>query len=387
MKTATAQNPGLLAAYSRWQSMLERVPQARALPDPTVNFAWFIREIETRVGPQKGKIGIKQMFPWFGKLKLRAKIASQAADAAKQQYEMLKLELFYKIKKAYAQYYFLGRSMAILRENITLLQFLERVAETKYKAGSTPYATMLRTRVEVDKLNLRLLDTEESLTPVATELNALLNRGFDTPFPVPQDLPATSPDISIAQLKQWVAQNNPALKSLDFMTAKAQTNIKLAKKNLYPDFGLGLEYMFTASVDMGGMMSSGKDPLAAMASLKIPLWFKKNKAAINQANALHRAAVEQKKEVNNNLTVRLEKIVFSFNKAKRKMKLYKESLLLKAEQALNVTRSAFEAGEASFADYIDSQRTLLSFQLEYERAKTEHMQQAARLEMLAGRTL
>ena len=52
LRSAALNNPGLEAAFNRWKAALERVPQSRALPDPKFTYAYFIREVETRVGPQ-----------------------------------------------------------------------------------------------------------------------------------------------------------------------------------------------------------------------------------------------------------------------------------------------------------------------------------------------
>ena len=39
---AALHSPKLEAAYYRWQAALERIPQARALPDPLVTYAYYI---------------------------------------------------------------------------------------------------------------------------------------------------------------------------------------------------------------------------------------------------------------------------------------------------------------------------------------------------------
>jgi outer membrane protein TolC len=66
------------------------------------------------------------------------------------------------------------------------------------------------------------------------------------------------------------------------------------------------------------------------------------------------------------------------------MALYKRLLIPRSNQALEVTRSAFEAGKANFTDFIDSQRMLLAFQLEYQEAVIRRVQRLAELEMLTG---
>ena len=72
---AALNNPQLEAAFNRWKAALEMVSQAHTLPDPRFNYGYFIQEVETRVGPQEHRVGISQMFPWFGKLKLRGEAA------------------------------------------------------------------------------------------------------------------------------------------------------------------------------------------------------------------------------------------------------------------------------------------------------------------------
>ena len=65
---AALHNPGLKAAFNRWKAALEKIPQVNSLPDPRFTYAYFIENVETRVGPQRHKLDISQTFPWFGKL-------------------------------------------------------------------------------------------------------------------------------------------------------------------------------------------------------------------------------------------------------------------------------------------------------------------------------
>jgi outer membrane protein TolC len=82
---------------------------------------------------------------------------------------------------------------------------------------------------------------------------------------------------------------------------------------------------------------------------------------------------------------RLEMVLFQYRDAERKMALYQKSLLPRAEQALEVIRSAFESGKTDFLDFIDSQRTLLEFELAYEEARTRRAQRLAELQMIVGK--
>ena len=47
---AALNNPGLEAAFQRWQAAVERVPQVEAMPDPRFTYGYYIEEVETRTG-------------------------------------------------------------------------------------------------------------------------------------------------------------------------------------------------------------------------------------------------------------------------------------------------------------------------------------------------
>jgi outer membrane protein TolC len=238
--------------------------------------------------------------------------------------------------------------------------------------------------VEQDKLGNQLKGAADLLEPVKAKLNTALNHPLNAPLPIPKEIPMEpgSLDLSRDRLLGLLRKNNPLLKSMDFLVAKEEINIKLAKRNYYPDFSIGVDYMIADDARMPGVSDSGKDPLAAMVSLQLPIWFKKNKAAVKEANAKYRSVLNEKEEVENNLLARLEMVFFKYRDAGRKMALYKETLIPRAQQALEVTRSAYEAGKANFTDFIDSQRMLLAFELEYEEARTRRAQRLAELEML-----
>ena len=225
------------------------------------------------------------------------------------------------------------------------------------------------------------------MKPVTAQLNSALNSPIREPLPKTVKLPERTVPVDYSQLVELLNKNNPELKAIDFLTAKEKIGIKLAKKNYFPDFSLGLEYIVTGNALMPGVADSGKDPLAAMISINLPIHFKKTKAAVREARARFDSVLEEKTEKKNDLLAQLEMIYYNFNDTGRKLSLYKDALIPKAKQALEVTQAAFEAGKVDFLNLIDSQRTLLGFELAYERSLASHLQRLAELEMLVGKEL
>ena len=384
---AALSDPGLEAAFYRWKSALQRACQVKSLPDPMFTYAYFISEVETRVGPQRQKFGISQTFPWFGKLSLREDKAIKAANALRQKYESTKLKVFYRVIKAYYEYYYIGRSVALTKENIDWLSFLETIARTNFKTGKTSHADVIKTQVELGKLENRLQSLRELRRPMMAKFNAALNRPHNLHLPLPDDIPKKEIAFSDERLFAWLKKENPKLKALDYTIAKERTQIDLARKNFFPDITFGVEYIETDDTAMPGVNDSGKDPVVTKISINLPIWRNKYRAAKKEAKARHTAAKKDRIEMENNLLNDLEMAIYYFRNAERKIDLYKDMLIPKTEQCLKITMEAFSAGTSGFLDLIDVQRTLLEFNLSFERALVDREQRIGEIEMLAGRSI
>ena len=84
------------------------------------------------------------------------------------------------------------------------------------------------------------------------------------------------------------------------------------------------------------------------------------------------------------LRAELEHAAFLLDDAARQVALYRDTLLPRAREGLEVTRTAYRSGSASVLDLIDSERALLEFETGYWRACRDHHQSLARLEALVG---
>jgi outer membrane protein TolC len=381
---AMLNNSGLRAAYDRWKAALDQVGPSKALPDPRFTYANYIREVETRVGAQEHKFGLAQSFPWFGKLDLQGDMALQEAHAQGQSYEAAKRELMYRVKSIYYEYAYLAESIDITKDNLILLTYLEGVAQTKYKSGAGLQSAVIKAQVELGKLEDRLYSLQDLMRAVAAKLNIALNRPSHMPLPVPKNLPQEKLAFIDDDLFALLRENNPSLKAFDYMTVKEDLAIQLAKKNYFPDVTLGVDYIDTASRLDVNPMDNGKDPVVATLSVNIPIWRQKYDAITAEMRARRRAVVGEKKEKENILMADLEMALFGLRDADRKIDLYWNTLLPKAEQSLKVTELAFTTDKATFLDLIDSQRILLGFQLEHKRALADRAQRVAEIEMITG---
>jgi len=381
---AALNNPQLEAAFNRWKAALEMVSQARTLPDPRFNYGYFIQEVETRVGPQEQRVGLSQMFPWIGKLKLRSEAALGGANAMQQQYEAAKLRLFDEVKQAYYELYYVGRAVGVTAENVELLKQLEEIARSKYESGTAEHGDVIKAQVELDKVRDRLRTLQDFKHPLVARLNAALNRPAESALPFPTN---NSPGVlqsGAAQLFEQLKASNPELKSLDFLAEKDRASIALAKKEFYPDVTLGVDYVQTGEARMAGVSDSGEDPVMAGFSVNIPLWWGKYRAGVREAESRYAATQQDRQDRSNLLSTDLKLALFKFQDAERKIALYRDALIPKADQHLKVIQRSFEVGKSDFLSLIDAERILLEFQLTFERAVADREQSLSTVEKLVG---
>ena len=57
---ALARSPELRASFERWRAATMRISRARRIPEPVIKYSYFVRSVETRVGPQNHKLSLMQ---------------------------------------------------------------------------------------------------------------------------------------------------------------------------------------------------------------------------------------------------------------------------------------------------------------------------------------
>ncbi len=399
LKEAAENNASLKAAYHRFQAALEKIPQEKYLPDPRVSFGYFIEPVETRVGPQRARIGLSQTFPWIGKLLAKGDQAAKAADAEKARFDALRLSIFYEVKKTYFEYAYLLRAIDVTRDNLNLLDYLESVLQARYANGLSSYSDLLSVQNERAKLEDRALALEDFKTALAAALNAAMNRDPGVPLPDRPDVPVMEAKLSDEDLLGRMKTANPSLRVFDSLAGKERIGAALAKMDFIPDLTFGVETIITgqydyyiARPDSSGNPTqgsppprdSGKDAWIASLSLNIPLWVGKRTAAIREARARELAAVKDREGLEKKLGAQIKLALYKYRDAQRKIELYQKTLIPRGEQALSAALMAYHAGKASYSDLIGAQRALLEFELNHVRALTDQAQLLAELEMLVG---
>lgn len=383
---AASQNPELESAFYRWKAATERIPQEKTLPDPDFTFEYFLR---SSAGARPDKYGLMQKFPWFGVLDLKGEIAGQEANAAKAEYDALRLRVFFEVKEAFYEYAYLSNAIQVSSQEIELLRFLESVVSARYSAGATSYDDVIRTQVQLGKQEDTLRSFEDMRKPLMARLASILNLAEGTHLPMPPVVPVMVMSLSDKEILAQFPDSSPEIKKYEHLKALEKAGVDLSKKQYYPEFSLGLEYE-NAMGDAGleGMPGSNTtEPLRAVVSINIPFWWERRKAGVREAEAKRFSAELEHRAARQKVTSEIHMALFKYRDAMRKIDLYLNTLVPKAEEALEVTLEAFQTGVRSSMDLIDAQQTLLEFELASIRSLADQALAFARLEMLLGKEI
>ncbi|MHC4941960.1 MAG: TolC family protein [Planctomycetota bacterium] len=380
-------HPGLRGAFHRWKAMLERVPQAKALPEPRLTYGYFLREIETRTGSQEHKFSLMQKIPWPAKLSRQSDAAVRRAMVERYKFEGEKLKLFYEVKKAYYEYYFLARSIAIVEDNLQLLENMEAAIRVRYKASAADQPALIQTQVELGKLEDRLNSLKALKPALQVKLNSVIGWDLDTQIPLPEAKPLEAPPLEEAELLETLLEDNPALEAARAEIHAAQAEQALSDDQYWPDLGIGATYIQTDRRSDASPSNNGEDPVLLTLEVSLPLWRSTYDAMKREADANYLAARAREQDLENRLSAALTAALYHYEDAGRKKNLFLSTLLPKAEQSFQTVQSAFAAGQAGFLEMLDAERQLLEFRLLAERAIVDRNIRFAELEMLCGREL
>lgn len=384
---ALTRNPSLLAAQATRRAHERRRPQVTSLPDPRLNLGVFLESVETRVGPQRQSLGLSQMIPAGGKRSILGSIADRGVEVADQEVVAVRLDVTSRLRKAYYEYWFTRRSREITREVMELVVSGERVARTRYAAGRAGQEVILRAQVELGVLEDRI-QTLDELEPTHVEaINALLDRDPGTPLgdPASEDLVETEVLLPLEELQQAAGELSPQVRALLVKAEQKSLERKLAAKATVPDLTLGVNWVRTGAAPSSTTLDSGKDPILATLSINLPLHTSAYRAREREREEERTALLRAADATVNQLEAALKAAHFRYTDGRRKLSLYRDSLVPKGRQALEASFASFQAGRASFLDLLDAERILLDFELSHARAMAEHLGAIAEIERLVAR--
>ena len=384
IRLAVERNPKLKAARANWQATIERYPQVTALPDPMLMYNYFARSVETRVGPQRHRLGFSQSFPYPGTLDAVGRVTLKEIEIQRVKYEQVVRDLIVDLKLAYHELAYLQRTWQITEQNQKLLDHILKIANTRYASGEATLNDVLKAQSQLAQLSYDLILVRELEEVEKSNINALLSVSSTISLGPPAPIAYTVLDIPVADLERQALARRQELQIADLMIQKAAEAIKLAELKTKPMFKLELMTVETGDALMPHALDSGKNPISMGVGISIPWSSSKNRSQIRESKLNRSAAVENKRLMEDLMRANLKRLYFRLENARRLVDLYENSLIPQAEQAMEVAETWHQEGTKSIAGLLETQSVWLNFNLARLRAITDYQQNLTRLERLVG---
>ena len=387
---ALRDNPSLAQIQSRFAALSEVPSQVGTLPDPTINLNAmnlptdsFDRDQEPMTQMQ---LGFSQMIPFPGKLSLKQEAAEFEAAAAGHTVEEASWQLRRKVNSKWWQLHYLDRALETVNKNQGLLRQFITVAKTKYETGKGLQQDVLLAQLELSKL----LDQEIRLKAMrrsqSIALNILMDRAPQTRIVLPE---ATSMEMATllpeASLQALAKAERARLQQMQSTVDAARSRLKLAKRNLYPDFMVGMTYGDRSGTNALPRGGEREDFASLMVGIKVPLYAgRKQKRAIAQRNnelALHEHALRDETGV---ALGQVSNAITDYQQAREQFSLFETGIIPQAEQTVASMLAGYQVNQVDFLNLVRSQITLFNYELQYWKALSEANQAIARLEAAVG---
>ncbi len=387
VRYALFNSPVVEQAYQKWRAASQRLPQVKAMPDPRLNIGFFLNEVETRVGPQQARIGIQQTFPWIGKLRDREDAAAKGALAAWYQYQEAQLRVTEQVMIALHNLAYLDEAIRITEENYALIVSFEEVVRARYRVGAGSHPELIRIQVAMGQLEDRVLGLKALRPAYVASLNAVLDRHPEADVPVGIKLANAVVSDGANQIAQMAHEWNPMLHSISQQIEQARMQTQVARKDGYPDFTVGIDYTITDEARDTLTPESGDDPIMLGFGINLPIWREKYDAKVRESIARRLSVSREFDAQTNTISAQVYQVWFEHTDADRRVRLYEQSLIPKAQESLAASLAGFRTGDQEFLDLLDTERTLLEFSIAAQRARADRGKALATLNRLVGRAV
>jgi outer membrane protein TolC len=241
-------------------------------------------------------------------------------------------------------------------------------------------------QVELSKLANAIITFEQQRETIIARLNTLLDFSADVPLGAPTPIEDVHVTATLADLYRLAVEHRHEIQKQKLAISKMGLAVEMAKRMAYPDPSLGTSYFENRSMpDITGIP---KTPMTFATKRTLnpanSAQFGHQNSYIHEVDLKIEAMESMVEALENETRFVVKKHHFGMETANRSINLYRDTLLLQAQQALDAVNTAYQAAQVDFLSFLDAQRTLLKLRIEEQQALRNYRHHLAQLEQAAG---
>jgi len=387
IEEALENNPEIKAARANWKAKSKIPSQVSTLPNPTIGVRFKnvgFSEITLGDDPRTDiQAFLIQEIPFPGKLSSKKKIALELSESQKWAVDSTSRKIIADLKEQYYNWFFVSKSIDITKRNKDLLEQFVKTTEVKYEVGKGIQQDVLKAQVELSIFiqRLELLTMKREIIEASIKKN--LNRPQSSDIGIPENIEKSTLNISLDQFYDIAKNKSPGLKEKSKIVASEEEELKLARKQYYPDLVLQATYFNRngGSQELGDLWQVGL-------GLKVPLYFwRKEKLGVQEAEHNLIEVMQSYEDTSNKIQFEIKDSYITAITAEKLMGLYKNGIIPQSRISLESAISGYQVGDVDFLTLLNSLVTLFNFEIEYYKQLSAYQTSLARLEEIAGADL
>ncbi|NQV15665.1 TolC family protein [bacterium] len=179
---------------------------------------------------------------WWYTLK-SARVAQNAADI---QYLSYSVSTIYQVKSAFYNYLSTQQLLDVYRENLATSRYQHQLTLERFRLGAASQNDTLRTRVNIERSRLQIINGEVDIQSRARDLNIILGRESDSHLELARPLWTAVEIPGMDDILDEVISSNPQQRLLDQNKAITAYNVKIARSGYIPALGFSTSYRNTS---------------------------------------------------------------------------------------------------------------------------------------------
>ena len=384
---ARARNPDLLEARERAAAARARASGAGRLPDPELQAELRNTPVTSPLSFRDSEmwmLGLRQTFPAPGTRAARGRAAEADAAVAGESTRARERDLVRDVRRAYWEYHRAERSLVIRREAIELTGRIADLARAAYESGRGSQQDVLRTAVEVARIQADLGNDEQALRSAQVLLNALVGREPDAALGETPELESHRLNQGLDDLESVLMEKRPELIAARRAVERGEASLDAARRQArLPTVMVGVDYGYMPrdeEMALAAAMPGDESPAAmatpdmdrhfysVMVGVNLPWLNPGRKDAVREAERSLAAERRALDAIRATSRFQLRDAMARYHAARIAFDQIDRDIVPKARQSLEASQGAFGVGSGDALGLVDSVRSYLAIRLERERA-------------------
>jgi outer membrane protein TolC len=310
--------------------------------------------------------------------------ASAAAAVARAQAEIAARGLVVTVVQSYYAVAAAQQKLETSRKTSGEGERFFKLTQELEKGGEVAHSDVIKSELQMQERRRQLQEAQLGLLNARLDLAVLIFPDFSDNFEVADDLHASAPLPTLAEVQQQAARDNPEVRSAIAAVQEAGHDVTGARAGYLPS--LSLDYFYGIDAVRFATKTNGLSNLgsSASATLNIPIWnWGATQSKVKQAELRHTQAQRELSLAQRKLLAEIQSLYAEAETSLNELAGLSRSAELAAE-SLRLTTLRYKNGEATVLEVVDAQTTFSQANAGYQDGAVRYRVALANLQTLTG---